>query len=98
MALSLSHGHRVWIKKVTHGRVAPNQNDALESITDTTFFQKPEKTFDCNVNHRVWSLFTSCAVNNMRYPYHRGMHDMLVRDAPSHYLQPLLWFWDTVVA
>src|SRR5215470_12313349 len=98
MALSFSYGQRVWVKKMTQGRVASNQNDALKSIANTAFFQKPEKTLDCDVNNRVWSLLASCAVNNMRNPYHRGMHDLLVRDAPSYYLQALLGFWDTVVA
>ena len=98
MALSFSHRQRVRIKKMTHGRVPPNQNDALESIANTAFFQKPEQTFDCDINNGVRSLLASSAVNNMRNPYHRGMHDSLVRDASSYYLQALLGFWDTVVA
>src|SRR5215831_5244999 len=98
MALSFSYGQRVRIKKMTHGRVPPNQNDALESIANTAFFQKPEKTFDCDVNNRVWSLFACSAVNNMRNPCHRSTHDLLVRDAPSYYLQALMGFWNTVVA
>ena len=98
MSLLLSYGQWVWVKEMTHGRVSPKQNDALESIANTAFFQKPEKTFDCDVNNRVWSLLASSAVNNVRNPYHRGLHDLSVRDAPSYYLQALLGFWDSVVA
>ena len=90
MALMFRYGKWMCVKKMTQGRVPSNQNDALESITNPAFFQKPEKAFDCDVNNRVWSVFASSAVNHVRNSYHRGLHDLSVRDAPSCYLQALL--------